>query len=173
MFQRSKLGHRHKSDQTCPLCREELGLLDLWVCDGCSTTYHDACFVELGGCATLGCPQVGQSPPRGNPERSRLSAMRAEAARLAAERTYRGLGMAGVFFGPILWGVLAVAAQALLWENWEPNPLWFLVIVTLGFFPMGFVGFWLEKLLMDRRIARLAEPIRDPKGDESKVDGGS
>ena len=65
-------------------------------------------------------------------------------------------------------------AQEQLWENWEPKPMWFAVLLAIGFWPMGFVGFWLEKRLVERHVAKqLArsipkgeEPIREPKDDE-------
>jgi hypothetical protein len=40
----------------CPLCFEGLAAVtELRACDACGTSYHAACFDELGGCGTAGC----------------------------------------------------------------------------------------------------------------------
>ncbi len=48
-----------RGEATCPLCRDSLQDVDLdtTTCPACGTTYHGACFDELGerGCPTLGC----------------------------------------------------------------------------------------------------------------------
>ncbi len=45
----------------CPLCREPVAQGDGWRCEGCGVAYHPECFDELGGCATLACPERGRS----------------------------------------------------------------------------------------------------------------
>lgn len=46
--------------ERCPLCREVVGEeLAVHVCPTCSTTLHQVCREELGGCATLGCDARG------------------------------------------------------------------------------------------------------------------
>jgi len=42
--------------QTCVYCHDELaGEAAALGCQGCGSTYHPACFAELGRCAALGC----------------------------------------------------------------------------------------------------------------------
>ena len=42
--------------QTCVYCHDELaGEAAALGCQGCGSTYHPACFAELGHCAALGC----------------------------------------------------------------------------------------------------------------------
>jgi hypothetical protein len=47
-----------RSRLTCPLCHDGLSA-ERRRCPGCDTPYHGHCLDELGGCATLGCPQRG------------------------------------------------------------------------------------------------------------------
>ena len=39
----------------CPLCREQIERLSNVSCRGCTTLYHQSCWEEFTGCATLGC----------------------------------------------------------------------------------------------------------------------
>jgi RING finger family protein len=42
--------------ETCPLCRAILAESEeIESCEDCQTRYHEACYLELGGCSTLGC----------------------------------------------------------------------------------------------------------------------
>jgi hypothetical protein len=48
------------SEARCPLCRDAVADTGepLRTCRGCRTAYHEECWGELGGCATLGCDQL-------------------------------------------------------------------------------------------------------------------
>jgi hypothetical protein len=50
----------------CPTCGTRLQPTDATqACTDCGQMYHQACWQEVGGCATFGCPQapVAQKPP--------------------------------------------------------------------------------------------------------------
>jgi hypothetical protein len=50
----SPVRERRNEDPVCPYCKAGLGG-PYHSCGGCRTRYHADCWVELGGCATLGC----------------------------------------------------------------------------------------------------------------------
>lgn len=56
---RLRLWLRGDAIVTCPLCHDLVveGEDELSDCAGCSVRYHTECRDELGGCATLGCPE--------------------------------------------------------------------------------------------------------------------
>jgi FHA domain/Prokaryotic RING finger family 1 len=49
-------------ERRCPLCRDLLAG-DPVSCSWCQTSYHQACYQEHGGCATLGCVREGRAAP--------------------------------------------------------------------------------------------------------------
>lgn len=51
---------QRRGEQVCPLCRESSRAELCGHCRDCQTVYHQSCFWELGGCATLGCPSKGE-----------------------------------------------------------------------------------------------------------------
>lgn len=42
-------------DQLCPYCRDALGREGVVRCSQCQTVMHRDCFLENGGCVTMGC----------------------------------------------------------------------------------------------------------------------
>lgn len=46
-------------EASCPLCREAVQSEARGRCADCNTHYHRSCFLEFGGCSTLGCPSKG------------------------------------------------------------------------------------------------------------------
>jgi FHA domain-containing protein len=49
-------------ERVCPLCREDARSEACGRCVECETVYHRSCYLELGGCSTLGCSEQGRSP---------------------------------------------------------------------------------------------------------------
>lgn len=61
----------------CPLCRDELREAEVRAgacghCPECETRYHRECFVEFGGCSTMGCSAYRQ-PLLGAPASARAT----------------------------------------------------------------------------------------------------
>ncbi|MGE0709073.1 MAG: RING finger protein [Planctomycetota bacterium] len=81
-----------QSPRSCPLCRDALEEgEEVEACPGCETRYHFECLRDLGGCATLGCPEQGHARRRGvrvevGPAPIRVGSGEELRARLAAER---------------------------------------------------------------------------------------
>jgi hypothetical protein len=103
----------HGDRRRCPLCFEGLtASAELRTCAACDTSYHPACFDELGGCSTTGCAAKRQ---------------RVVGARPAIEPDPPSTLLSSLFlggFGGALMGALAAYhASASLLSAMRPTPL--------------------------------------------------
>jgi predicted RNA-binding Zn-ribbon protein involved in translation (DUF1610 family) len=51
--------HAGAQDAVCPTCQSALGQAEaVLTCPDCDQVHHQACWLEVGGCSTYGCPQA-------------------------------------------------------------------------------------------------------------------
>jgi hypothetical protein len=115
-----------RSVADCPLCRETLrGEESLAECGACLTVYHEECFTEFGGCATLGCAAKGRVEPTGVTPAAAQRVRPAFNGRLAL-RSIFGAGAAVSVAGLAVFGV-----GTLFKSGWHPAFAWLAVFAPI------------------------------------------
>ena len=126
------------SEVVCPFCREALAADALkHACDGCRAEYHQECFEELNGCATLGCSREQRRGRERSPE---VAPIQLQATPLGGPRVDVGRAQACAFIG--FWGCGFSAMGAI-----GPAAMSIPLYVTLKEVTGADVGSWLAVMI--------------------------